>query len=116
MVVLHSVTEYESGNLQGFAKRMELLAAGQQLKAEKLEKLMSLKKEMDENTKLRTDAQMKMDEKANLAEEAKKKHEEAWEGDLVFRIFEQQIYMLFDVELQFILNIEVNLCCHHPVS
>lgn len=62
---------------------MELVAAGQQLKTEKLEKLRILKKEMDEITKLKTVAQTKMDEKDNLAAEAKKKHEEAWEGNSV---------------------------------
>lgn len=67
--------------LQGYVKRVELAAAGQQLKTEKSEKLKTLKKEMDEITKLRTEAQTKMDEKGNLATEAKKKHEDAWEGN-----------------------------------
>ncbi|VDK75677.1 unnamed protein product [Litomosoides sigmodontis] len=66
---------------QGYVKRMELAAAGQQLKTEKSEKLKTLKKEMDEITKLRIDARTKMDEKSNLAAEARKKHEESWEEE-----------------------------------
>uniref|UniRef100_A0A8R1TJG9 Glucosidase 2 subunit beta n=1 Tax=Onchocerca volvulus TaxID=6282 RepID=A0A8R1TJG9_ONCVO len=66
---------------QGFVKRQELAALGQQLRTEKLEKLEILKKEMDEIKKLKIDAQTKMDEKTSLAAEARKKHEEAWEEE-----------------------------------
>ncbi|VDM06779.1 unnamed protein product [Wuchereria bancrofti] len=79
---------------QGFVKRTELVAAGQQLKIEKLEKLKALKKEMDEITKLRIDARTKMDEKANLAAEAKKKHEETWEEEKQ-RLKQEYVPILF---------------------
>lgn len=79
---------YKSGNdFQGFVKRVELVTAGQQLKAEKADKLKTLRKEMDEITKLRTVARTKMDVKNSLAAEAKKKHEEAWESnEILIRI------------------------------
>ncbi|EFO26185.1 hypothetical protein LOAG_02299 [Loa loa] len=79
---------------QGFVKRVELVAAGQQLKNEKLEKLKSLKKELDEIIKLRADARTKMDEKASLAEEAKKKHEETWEEEKQ-RLKQEYVQILF---------------------
>uniref|UniRef100_A0A915PNZ5 Glucosidase 2 subunit beta n=1 Tax=Setaria digitata TaxID=48799 RepID=A0A915PNZ5_9BILA len=83
---------------KGFVKRMDLVAIGQELKTEKLKKLKTLKKEMEEVTKLRTDAQIKMDEKANLASEARKKHEQAWEEEKerLKREYSQVLFAAFD--------------------
>ncbi|MCP9261702.1 hypothetical protein DINM_005037 [Dirofilaria immitis] len=84
---------------QGFLKRLEMAATGRQLKAEKLEKLEILRKEMDEIKELRSNAQIKLDEKNSLAAEARKKHEEVWkeEKDGLKQKYAKILFNAFDL-------------------